>query len=285
MTAQARPLPRSYAASTVAIIALSVVSSLLGLFRPGHYTDPPALLARTRIEDAVILVIVVPVLAIGLWYAWRGSPRGRIVWLGALACTAYLWLSRAAMLSFNDFFLGYVTLFALSLFTLVGGTVTTDVEPIRRRLSGRLPRSIVAGVLALTSLGLTLLWLSDIVPATLAGTEPLGIQEFGPKGALTYLFDLGLLVPSYAIGAYLLWTGHRWGYVTAGVLLVLAALVAPTLAALTIVDLREGVDMTTGIVVGTVLPPTIPGLFALWYLFVLGGTEIDRERADRGGER
>lgn len=108
---------------------LSIVSSLLGLLRPGHYTDLPALLGRTRIEDLVILVLAVPVLTIGLWYAVRGSLRGRIIWLGALAYMTYVWLSRASLLAFSDFFLGPVALFALSVFTLIGGMVTTDPEP------------------------------------------------------------------------------------------------------------------------------------------------------------
>lgn len=269
MSSTSGSLPRSHLASTAAILVLSIVSSLLGLFRPNHYTDPPVLLARTQVEDVMILVVAVPALAIGVWYASQGSMRGRVVWLGALAYMTYLWLSRAGLLAFNDFFLGYVALFSLSLFTLIGGVVTTNPEPIDSRLDGRLSRPVYDGVLILTSIGLSLLWLSDIVPAILAGTTPLGIQEFGPKGALTYVFDLGLLVPSYVLGAYLLWTRHRWGYATTGILLIVAALFAPTLSALTVVDFQQGVEMTPGIIAGTILPPLIPGLFAIKYLIAL----------------
>lgn len=284
MTVPRNAFPRSHVISTIAIVALSTVSSLLGPFRPGHYTDPPASLARTRAEDLVILTVAVPALAIGLRYAIRGSVRGRIVWLGALVHVTYLWLSRAGTLAFNDFFLGYVALLSLSLFTLVGGTVTTDAESIRRRLDGEIARSIYVGVLALTSVGLALLWLSDIVPATLAGTTPAGIREFGPKGAVTYVFDLGLLVPSYAIGAHLLRRGHEWGFVTAGILLVLGALMAPTLSAITVIDLREGVAMTPGTVVGTILPPVLVGAFALGYLSALGGRSDERDANRRSAD-
>lgn len=275
-------LRRSFVLSTVAILMLAIVSSLLGLFRPGYDADPQALVPRARTEDVVILAVAVPVLAIGLWYAMRGSVRGRIVWLASLAYMTYLWLSRVGLLAFNDFFLGYVTLFVLSLFTLVGGLVTTDPEPFRRRLQGRISRPIYAGVLGVTAIGIAVLWLSDIVPATLAGTTPLGIQEFGPKGALTYVYDLGLLVPSYALAAYLLWRGYRWAFTITGVLLVFAVLIAPTLVALTIVDLQQGVAMTPGIVIGTVLPPAIPGVFALHYLYVLGGPNDEHDAAEHG---
>lgn len=178
MTVPRNAFPRSYVASTIAIVALSIVSSLLGPFRPGHYTDPSASLARTRAEDLVILAVAVP---------------------------------------------------------------------------------------------------ADIVPATLAGTTPAGIREFGPEGAVTYVFDLGLLVPSYAIGAHLLRRDHEWGFVTAGILLVLGALMAPTLSAITAIDLRGGVAMTSGTIVGTILPPVLVGAFVLGNLSALGGRADERD--------
>ena len=80
---------RSLVLSTVAVIVLSIISTLLGLVRAEHYNDPDALLPRLFAQDAVILLVAVPVLTIGLWYTMRGSVRGRVVWLGALAYMAY----------------------------------------------------------------------------------------------------------------------------------------------------------------------------------------------------
>lgn len=275
MTASRSTLPRAYVGATVAILVLSVASSLLGLFQPGFYTDPPAFLPRIRIEDLVILAVGVPVLAVGLRYASRDSARGRVVWLGALTYMSYMWLSRALLRAFNEFFIGYVALFALSLFTLIGGLLRSDPERFRHRLEGQISRKAYSGVLAVTSAGLAFIWLPDVLFANLHGTTPLGIREFGPTGLITHVIDLGLLVPSFAIAAYLLWHGRTWSYIVSGVLLVWGALMAPTLTALTVVDYLEGVTMTPGLIVGTVLPPVIVGVFALRYLLVLGsqGTE------------
>jgi hypothetical protein len=257
--------------STLGVVVLSVVSSLLGLSRSGHYAGASGIVARTRAEDAVILLVAVPVLAIGLRYAVRGSLRGRMVWLGALAYMAYVWLTRAGALAFNDFFLGYVVLFVLSSFTLVAGFVTTDAEAVHRGLEGSIPRRTYVGLLWLIAVGLSLLWLSDVVPATLFGTTPLAVQEFGPTGLITYVVDLGLAVPSFAVAGYWLRHGRSWGFVAAGVLLVFAGILAPGLTAITVVDLRSGVTMTPGLVVGTVLPPAVAGAFALWYLLAMPG--------------
>ncbi|WP_318569016.1 hypothetical protein [Salinigranum marinum] len=74
--------------STVTIVVLSIGSTLLGLFRPGHY--PPELLPQFYVQDLVVLVVGVPALILGLWYTTRGSLRGRVAFLGALAYMSYM---------------------------------------------------------------------------------------------------------------------------------------------------------------------------------------------------
>jgi len=256
--------------TTLVVLGLAAASSLLGLFRPGHYAGPQALLARTRVEDAVVLAVGVPALAVGLWTARRGSLRGRIGWLGALGFHAYVWTSRSVSLAFNDFFLGYVALLTLSLFTLVAGVLETDADAVGRRLDGRLSSRLYAGVLAVVAAGLALLWLSEVVPATLTGTTPGIVAEFGPRGLGTYVVDLGLVVPSLAVAAGWLWRGQPRGYLVGGALLVFGALLAPVLTAITVVDLRTGVRMTAGLIAGTVLPPLVAAAFAATYLRALG---------------
>lgn len=110
----------------------------------------------------------------------------------------------------------------------------------------------------------------DVLFATLSGVTPLGVQEFGPRGLTTYVIDLGLGVPSCAIAAYLLWRGRTWSFVIIGALLIWGALMAPTLIAITVVDIQQEVALTPGQIIGTILPPVLVGLFALRYLLVLG---------------
>lgn len=274
----------SYVLSTVAILLLSVVSSLLGLLREEQYNDPAALLPRLYAQDAVILLVAVPTLAIGLRYAMRGSLRGRVVWLGALAFMTYVWASIAGQVSFNEFFLGYVVLFALSLFTLIRGTVNADAAAIRRTLDGELSSRLYAGFLALVAVGLAFLWLSEIVPATLAGTAPLILEELGPQAAHTYLLDLGVVVPALAITAVRLRQERTWSYVFTGVLLVMATILAPVLTAATVIDvLGDYVTVSPPMIVGTILPPVVAAGFAVNYLLVLGGNEPDEHAVDERG--
>ncbi|MDG5761989.1 hypothetical protein QA600_21985 [Natronococcus sp. A-GB1] len=211
-------------------------------------------------------MIGVPALVLGLWWARRGSIRGRLVWLGAIAYMMYMWTHYAFVIAYNDFFIGYVALFGLSVFTLVSGVASTDADEIRALLHGRLSTSFYVGFLAITALGLGLMWLSEIVPALLADEHPSAIAQLGPKAAHTYVIDLGLLVPALGITAVWLRWERSWGYVWTGSMLVFAALIAPTLTAITVIDLLEGLDISVFIIVGTIVPPVIGLVFAVSYL-------------------
>ena len=252
--------------ATVALLVLSVASSVLGLLRDGHYQETGFELLRLQTQDTVLLLLGAPVLAVGLWRAVRGSLRGRLIWLGALAFMAYMWTHYAFVVAYNDFFLGYVALFALSVFTLLSGVLTTDPNRMYHALRGNISIPVYAGFLGVAAVGLALMWLFDIVPAWVAGELPSGIAQFGPEAAHTYVIDLGILVPALAITAFWLYRDRPWGYVLAGMLLVFAALVAPTLVAITAVDLQEGIEISAPILIGTIVPPLIGLIFAGTYL-------------------
>lgn len=260
---------RWQAVTTVAVLLLSITSSLLGLFRPGHYTDLAALLPRLYAQDAVVLVIAVPVLAAGLWTAWRGSTIGTVVWLGALAFMTYIWASYALTTTFNAFYLGYIALFSLSTFTLVGGILSLDADALHRDLQGRVRHRVYSGFLGLAAAGLATLWLSELVSATLTGATPAAIEAFGVQAAATYVIDLGLVVPSLAVTAAWLWQQRPWGYALTAVLLTFTAVLAPAITAITVVDVQAGVPMSLPVIAASIVPPLIGAAFAGKYLHAL----------------
>lgn len=262
-------------ASTGLIILLSATSSLLGLLRDGHYADHTGSLLRIYAQDIVLLVLAVPALAAGLWFARRESLRGRFVWLGSLAFMTYMWAHYAFVVGYNDFFLGYIALLGLSVFTLLSGVIRTDARRVFETLHGNTSTAIYGGVLVITGIGLASLWLSEIVPALLAGKLPSAVIQLGPEAAHTYVIDLGILVPALLITAVWLRWERPWGYVCTGVLLAFAALVAPTLTAVTVIDLQEGIEISGPLLVGTIIPPLVGLVFAVAYLRkVPSGTDV-----------
>jgi hypothetical protein len=257
--------------ATVVVLALSVVSTLLGLLRPGHYDATPEVTLLYRVQDATILLVGVPVLALGLWYATRGSLRGRVVWLGGLAYSTYMWASVGLQVPYNEFFLGYVALFSLSLFAFVGGVVTTDVGAVRRTLEGRVSTSLYGGALVLVAAGLGVLWLADIVPALLSGTTPRIVEEGGRGTLVTHLVDLGVVVPSLFVAGAWLRRGRTWGYLLGGVALVLGAVLASSISAMTLVLMAgEAITVSPVAAVFTFLPVLVSAVLAVRYVVSMG---------------
>lgn len=206
--------------ATLAIAALAVAATLLGLFRAGFYRDPYALRLQAYGQDAVTLGVVVPLLLAGLWLATRGSLRGYLLWLGALAYLLYTYAVYAVITEFNPFFLGYVALFGLSLYTFVAGLVAVDAAAVKRRLAADLPVRLVAGFLAGMGGLVALLWLSEALPATLANRKPASIAAVGLPANVVHVLDLGVVVPATLLAAWWLRERRPWGYVLPGVLLV-----------------------------------------------------------------
>jgi len=253
--------------ATAAVLVLAAVSSLVGLLRAGHYRAAAGVVEAYRVQDAATLVVGLPVLALGLRSALRGSVRGRVVWLGGLAYMTYVWVSVAVQVPFNELFLVYVALFGLSLLTFVGGTVTTDADAVRRAVEGRLDAARYAAALAVVGLVLAALWLSDVVPPLLAGSTPRIVEEAGPQAMVTHVLDLGVVVPSILLAAAWLFRERPWGYVLAGVVSVLGATLAAPVGIATLV-LVTGDDVTVSPVAAlfTFLPLVASVTLAAVYL-------------------
>lgn len=235
--------------STVAILVLSVVATLLGFFRAGHYRDAAYHLPQIFGQDVVTLGLGVPLLAIGLWFAMRGSLRGSVVWLGALGYMLYTWASYALMLYFNEFFLGYVALFGLSLYAFVGGVLHLDPEAVRARLDGRIPNRLMIAYLVGMGLFIAAGWLAEIVPATLDGTVPESVRLAQVPTSVIYAMDLAVLLPAVLIVAVWLRRRRAWGYVFTGVLLVKFATLGLAVLAMEIRSGQTGVGGETGMMV------------------------------------
>src|SRR4051812_28946148 len=75
------PLPNRLAAIAT---ALAGVVALSGLVVPGLYVDAPNWVQQARGTDLATLFLAVPVLAVALWRASRGSAAGRLAVVAGL---------------------------------------------------------------------------------------------------------------------------------------------------------------------------------------------------------
>lgn len=233
------PIPRSYRVASLTTLLLTIVATVVGLFVPNFYRDDPVLLPQVYGQDLLTLVVGVPTLAVALYYADRGSLRGYVVWLGATGYLLYTYASYAFMTAFNELYLVYTTVLWLTLFTFVGGMVRLNAAALKRDLGEASVRSYVAFQLLLVGL-ISLLWLSEILPATLAGTTPASIAEPGLPTSVIYSLDLGVIVPAFALTAYWLYHRRPWGYAFTAVLLVKIATLGGAVLAMIVYMVQDG---------------------------------------------
>ncbi len=283
MTASIRPRGW-HLLGTIAILGLSLVAVLLGFFRPDHYRDTPYFLAQIFGQDVVTLGLGIPLLAVGAWLANRGSVRGYLLWLGALGYHLYTWASYALMLYFNEFFLGYVALFGLSLYVFVGGLLQFDPEIVKTRSSGRVP--VGATIAYFVGMGLFIAagWLADIVPATLNGGVPETIRLAQVPTSVIYAMDLAVLLPAVILVAAWLYQGRAWGYVLSGIILVKLATLGLAVLAMEMRMWQTGQGGELGMIAvfGVIVAITVA--LGIVYLRALGrGSGLDDDRTGPRG--
>lgn len=217
-----QPLPTPVRAalwSSIPIAMGAVAASLAGLLSPSTYAaETPNWAAQGAGQDAANLVIY-PTLLVLAWLASRGSLRAYLAWLGVLAYTAYSYLVYSGYLHFSGWFLVYVAVFGLSTHALVVGWVVLD--PIRlRTVVARSTRARAVGwVLTVLGALFAALWLSEIVPAVLAGATPEPITEAGLITNPIWVLDLGLVLPAMIAAGWLVRRSRPLGFTLAGPLL------------------------------------------------------------------
>jgi hypothetical protein len=225
---------------TFPIAMLVAIAAGGGVFISDLYRDAPSFVAQAVGQDLISLVVVLPTLIITAVLATRGSPRARLVWLGALVYLVYTYVVAAFDVRFNALFLVYVALLACSLYALIGGLVTADMEGIKACFTEKTPVKAISISLAVLGVLFYFLWLSEIVPAVLSGAIPQSIRENGTPTNAVHVLDMAWILPALGITAVSLWRKHPLGYTLAGALLSYIVLLTLAILSMVVVMVREG---------------------------------------------
>jgi hypothetical protein len=221
---------------TAPIAVLLAIAAGSGLLVEDLYRDNPSLVAQAFGQDIITLAVALPALVISAIVAGRGSARGRLVWLGVVAYVVYTYTTYAFGIRFNPLFLAYVALLACSLYALIGGLATTDVEAVKARFTARTPVKAVSVYLAAVAVLFYVVWLSEAVPAVLTGAVPQSVIKDGTPTNVVYVVDMAWILPGMLVTAIWLWRKQAIGYVLAGALLTFLALLPLAIVAMAVVD-------------------------------------------------
>lgn len=228
-----RDLTLAYPLS-VGVALIMAVASVAGLLDPtGIYPDAARLESFVP-NDAVNVVVGLPILLGSMWLARRGSLLGLLFWPGALFYVVYTYIVYVFAMPVNVMFLLYLALIVVSAYTISRLVASIDRHVVQQRLAGAVPHRLAGGVLAVLGVAF-FLRVIGIVVGSVSSQTPIAADEFA-----LHIGDL-LLSPAWVVAGMLLWRRQALGYVVGpGVLfqastlfvgLILVMLLQPVLIA------------------------------------------------------
>jgi len=233
---------------SLTIAILVTIASLLGLYDPAIYIDETTNWAsQAQGQDIGNLLAVVSLLISGYFYS-KKSYKAALVWIGTLLYLMYAYVVYAVAVHFNGLFLVYVTVLGLSSYALL-----FTITQLRAHfdMSGSVSVRRFAGyTLAGIGILISFLWLSELIPALLAGTVPASITEAGLWVNPIHVIDLAIVLPAFILSGILALKNKRDGLFFVGPWLVFSALMAASIVfAMIIIGLSDGFS--------AVLPPLV----------------------------
>lgn len=249
----------------VCIILFSFVAASSGIFMnagPGNYQfvslhgekvtiygkglyqfESAKLGPQARAQDVVTILIGIPLLIISLYYSRKGSLKGRLLLAGTLSYFLYTYMQFTSI-QYNQMFLIYIILMAVSLYAFILVMMSFDMKALGSSFNDKIPVKFIAGFEIFTALGLSMRWLSDLIPSIINNTFPAELQHY--TSIPVYSMDLGLVVPTFLVAAILLLKKKPFGYLLSAVMIFKGVTMWAALTAMTIALVIQGIQMSFG---------------------------------------
>jgi hypothetical protein len=202
--------------------------------------------AQEQGQDVVTLVLTLPVLALSAFFAFRGSFRGRLLLTGTLAYFLYTYPMMAFNTAYNQLFLVYVAIFALSMYAFILAMMSFDLASLPQHFSPKLPLRAIAAFLFAAGGFLLLAWLGRIIPPLLQNTTP-ALEN--TTSLVIQAMDLGIIVPMAILSAILLLRRSPWGYLLASVAVLKFVTYGTAVCAMGINMILSGIEGGEGLLV------------------------------------
>jgi hypothetical protein len=207
------------------------LASLAVLARPDLLYAPAVMVGSLQGTMLVVGLIGLPVIALGLWAARRGSLPGLVAWLGGLFFVGYQGVLLLFGTPFDSLFLLYLGILSLSGWAVIAMVVRAPVEGMAARFGPGTHVRAMAGYLVVLAGLFYLLWGRAILPALLDSREPAFLEGTGMATGPGQIIDLAFLLPLTMLAAVRLWQRRSWGFFLGGALLVMMAMESLSIAA------------------------------------------------------
>jgi hypothetical protein len=206
---------------SIAAALLAMAGSVLGLIvRPIYAGLTPAFLPQALAQDVANLALASPALLILAALALRGSLRAYLLWLGVLTFTVYNYVIYAFSIPFGSLFLLWVAVLGMCIYALIGGVTALDHRAVAAHFRSQRAVGVVAWVLIATAILFGLLWLSEDVPALLAGVRPQSLVDLALPTNPVHILDLAFFLPAVIAAGVMLLKRRPFAYTVAPAFLV-----------------------------------------------------------------
>jgi hypothetical protein len=197
-------------------VVLAVAGNILALlFRNIYASLTAAFLPQAIAQDIASLVIVSPLWILFALLALRGSLRAYLLWLGVLTFTVYNYVIYTFSVPFGPLFLLWVAVFGISLFALIGGLSSANYGLVRQSFTGKGASKVAAWCLMIIAVLFGLLWLSEDIPALLAGRTPQSLIDMALPTNPVHILDLAFFLPAVFGSGIMLLKRVPFAYVVA----------------------------------------------------------------------
>ena len=180
-------------------------------------------------QDLITLIIVIPGMIISLFMIRKESFIGRYILTGLFGYMLYTYMSYAFLMFYNDLFLLYVADMTLSFYGFVVSISILLNTPSVANIKEGMPTKGLRIFLILSGIAIFMMWIGRIVPTIGKDVAPDGLDNC--TTLVIQAMDLGIIVPTCFVVAYLLRIKHKLGYILGPVIIVKA--VSLVLAVLT----------------------------------------------------
>ena len=182
--------------------------------------------------DVFTLFVAVPAMLVAAVLVARGSFRARLVALGLFGYFVYQYLEYAMTWALGPLFPLFILLFALSGVGIIWFAADVVRAGVADRFATEFPRRAFASLNVAMALLLTVMWIGRI-SAGLNG-DLVGAGLHGETTMVVQALDLGLVVPTALLAAFLVWRRSPAGYPLAAVYSVTALAMSSAIVAMLI---------------------------------------------------
>lgn len=228
---------------------LAIAGSLIGLTQRAIYARlTPAFFPQALAQDVANLGLASPALLVLATLALRGSLRAYLVWLGVVTFTVYNYVIYAFSIPFGPLFLLWVTVLGLCLYALIGGVASTDHAAVEASYTGRRPTRVVGWLLIVTGVLFAALWLSEDLPALLAGRTPQSVIDMALPTNPVHILDLAFFLPAAIATGVMILKARPLAYTAAPSMLVFLVLTGVPILITPVVQSARGEPAAWGVV-------------------------------------